>query len=362
MARYKKIFFLTADPTKNAGSIKEYFIENTEDFIAFHFFPSYTNEFSYTEHYKNGKKIFYKVFKHYTGGNRFVKNIIDFSAFSYTLLFIVKRGSFIIVNAPIYCFFSSIFSILKSFQYVLWIGDYYPQKKFPMNIYHKIVDYYNNQLPYVLYLSPPINKIYANKRDKTKFSKMVPLGIKREISLKHASNIKNIRLGFIGIIREQQGLELVFKFLQQSNNCRLDVVGDGYRLPYYKGLAKKLGINNKVTFHGRVDDISTMFSQWDIALALYEESKMNLSFYCEPTKIKHYLSYGLPVITTKTTYFYKELEEMHAGIVVDESVKSLEIAINKILKNYDHYKRGVEGLVNKYEYSSWYDKRLSFLQ
>lgn len=361
MRKYKSIFFLTADPTKNAGSIKEYFIHNSEDFVAFHFFPSYTKNFSYIEYYKDGEKLFSKIFKLHLGENRLIKNLIDFCAFSYTLLFVVKRGSFIIVNAPLYCFFSGLFSFVKSFHFILWIGDYYPQKKFPMNIYHGIVDYYNSRLPYVLYLSPPLKKIYKSKRGQAKFSKMIPLGIKNEKIDDHTHKGKKIRLGFIGIIRDQQGLELAFKFLQSSQNCILDVIGEGYKLPYYKSLAKKMGISKKVMFYGRVEDITILFSEWDMALALYEESEMNLSYYCEPTKIKHYLSYGLPVITTKTTYFHKELEKFGAGIVIDESIESLDLAIKKIAQNYYQYEKGAKALVSKYDYQAWYDKHFSFL-
>lgn len=361
MRKYNSIFFLTADPTKNAGSIKDYFINNSEDFVAFHFFPSYTNNSSYIEYYRNGEKLFCKIFNMNFGKNRIIKNLLDFCAFSYTLLFVVKRGTFIIVNAPLYCFFSGFFSFVKSFHYILWIGDYYPQKKFPMNIYHSIVDYYNNRLPYVLYLSPPLRKIYESKRSQNKFSKMIPLGIKNEKLGKLTRKGKKIRLGFIGIIREQQGLELIFEFLQGSHNCILDVIGDGYKLPYYKSLAKKMGISEKVTFYGRIEDVSLVFSKWDIALALYEESEMNLSYYCEPTKIKHYLSYGLPVITTKTTYFHKELEKFGAGIVIGESTESLDLAVRKIIQNYNQYGSGVKELVSKYDYQSWYDKRFSFL-
>jgi len=362
MFKYKQIFFLIAYPTKDAGSIKEYFINNSEEFISFHYFPGYSNDFTYIEKYQKGKKIWQKSFTFYKGKNRLIKNISDYIYFSYTLLFIAQRRSYIITNAPIYCLLSSFFSLLKSFKFVLWIADYYPQKAFPMNIYHKIVEYYNRNLLYILYLSPPLQKIYSKYRSKDKFKRMVPLGIKREdYSKKRLPKVKLI-IGFIGIIREQQGLNLALRFLQNEEDCTLEIVGDGYKLQYYKSLAKKLGVDKKVRFYGRVDDVSAVFSKWDIGIALYEEDEMNLSYYCEPTKIKHYLSYGIPVITTRTTYFSDELASSHAGEVIDENVEALKKSIKTIRSNYKKYLNGVESLVSKYEYETWYDKNLKFLK
>ena len=97
-------------------------------------------------------------------------------------------------------------------------------------------------------------------------------------------------------------------------------------------------------------------------MALYENTSDNVSKYCEPVKIKDYLEYGLPVITTKTTYMHKEIEKFHAGEVIDENVGSLKKAIDKIAKNYSLYEDGINQILNKYEYKKWYTKSFSFLE
>lgn len=359
--KYKSILFCSADPTKNAGGLSDYFIENSTVFTAFHFFPSYTKEKTYAVQYINGKKKFKKTFTFYEGNNLLLKNLFDFCYFSYTIIFIVPRGSFVITNAPVYCFLNFLFRFLKSVKYVLWIGDYYPDKSIKMKIYNIYVSYLNKTVDYVLYLSPPLEQIYSKSRSDNKLKELVPLGIKKQRG-KLRKKGKVTVLGFIGIIRRQQGLDLMFEYLKNANDVRFEIVGNGYELPYYKDLARKMGISDKVKFYGKVENVRGVFEGWDIGVALYVNSQANLSKYCEPTKIKDYMSYSLPVITTKTTYLYKEIISFKAGEVVEEDINSLSNAVKKISGNYDAYAEGVQRITERYEYENWYNDKLSFIK
>lgn len=359
MKRYKSILYCCADPTKNAGNLENYFIEESEKYTSFHFFPSYTTEYSYMEKYLNGKRVSRIEFSFYKGKGKIIKHVLGFLYFTYVLFFHLERGSYVITNAPFYLLFNLPYSFIKGFKYVFWIGDYYPSHKFPMNIYHFVVNAYNRHLNRVLYLSPPLEKIYSISRPKG-IKEQISLGIDKKYLYKRTISDK-LRVVFIGIIREQQGLDLFFSYLKKKDDIFLDVVGDGYSLNHYKNLSRKFGIDRKIKFHGKVNDPSGIFSKANIGIALYEEGSDNLSTYCEPTKIKDYLSYGLPVITTRTTYFAKELEKYFAGEVIDEDIKSLGDAILKIKKNYKTYLKGVDELVSYYQYKKWYDNKLSFL-
>lgn len=359
--KYNSIFLVNADPIKNAGFFKEYFINNTQNFVSFHFFPAYSSKTSYMEKYINGDLVLTKELDGYKGDQVFIKSVFNYIAFVYTLILQVKRGSYLITNAPIYCNGSSLFKKIKSINYILWLGDYYPDNSFPMNIYNRILGNFNRSFKYVIYLNPRLKDVYYNKKTSKSDGKVISLGIKKMYSRKNTALGKKTRVGFIGIIRKQQGLDLFFKFLVNNENCKLEVVGDGYHLQFYKHLARKLKIQNKVKFYGSVEDLSKVFKKWDIGIALYENTEYNLSKYAEPTKIKDYLSYGLPVITTGTTYFSKEISDFNAGQVINESTEELDKAIDDIVKNYKKYLEGVDRLVNKYEYSNWYDEMFKFI-
>ena len=248
---------------------------------------------------------------------------------------------------------------------VFWIGDFFPSYKGAMKIYNWLVNHYNKNLHYVLYVSPPIQNIYLNSLSKDelkgKYRELVPFGFNQELIKKSAP--KKLKLGFIGVLRKMQGLDLVFEFLSKSkSDISIDSVGQGQHLDYYKRIVKNMKLTKKVKFYGHVEDISPIAANWDIGVALYENTEDNYSIYCEPTKIKNYLSLGLPVITTKAIYLHKEITKFHAGEVVEENVDSLSLAVQKIVSHYESYLKGVAAIGRKYEYENWYDRKFKFLE
>lgn len=369
MAKYQNIYFAISEPTKNIGNVRNYFIENTVSLTTFHFSHGYLDRQSYFEKYKNGERILRKTFPRYTGNNKFIKLILNY-IYLYGVLFLyAEQKSFVIVDNPFFCFLSTVPSFFKKSTFIFLIGDYFPEHTGLMWLYNKMADFYNQHSSHVVYLSPPIEEIYTHKLVReypdNAFRAQISLGIVRKFNTikKRMLNSHAIKLGFIGVLRQGQGLDLVFRYLQEnSHTCTLEVIGEGYALHFYKHLAKQLGISDQVVFRGFIDNPEAIIRTWDIGLALYEDRADNFSRYCEPTKIKEYLSYGLPVITTKATYFNTEIQTYGAGKVIEENVRSLSGAIDTIEREYSAYCRGVENIVNTYAYEQWYDKRFEFLR
>lgn len=363
--KYKSICFITNESIKNMGSVRDYFIEQTERFVTFHYPHGYSQQASHMEIYDKGKLVLSKIFPCVLIPNNIVKQLLHWVYVHYIVLRWVPRNSFVIVENPLFCLSSRFFRIFKHHTFVLWIGDYYPKVTGMMKVYRALTFYHIRHLPYVLYESPPLQTIYESiikVNHKEKFRKMINLGIKKGRKVMRTIKGNTITLGFIGVLRNQQGLDLIFQYLTHAQSVTLEIIGNGYWKKYYQDLAKRLQIEDKVTFFGYVENPERIIRHWNIGVALYEEGGDNLSKYCEPTKMKDYLCYGLPVITTKTTYFAAEIEKFHAGCVVDENPKSLHQAIAKVRADYEHYTNGVEAIVKKYEYASWYNKKFSFLQ
>ncbi len=359
--RYNNIYYVIVDPIKNMGNVREYLIANTRHFVTFHFFAGYDPRPSYMCIFKEGKKISERVLPSYTGRNHVLKLLSNYFLYLFILFRYVRPDATVLVANPIFCIGHRMFSAVKSLRYVFWIGDYYQRVSGIMKFYNTLVSHYNRTLPYVLYESPPIENIYRPLAAKGLYRKLVTLGIRPQSSSRRVRKDRKIVLGFIGVIREQQGLDLIFRYLQGSDNTRLEVIGDGYWLPHYKHLAATLGVSRNVKFFGFVEDKQAVIADWDIGMALYENNEDNVSKYCEPTKIKDYLESGLPVITTRTTYFYKELEEFGAGVAVDETGQSIADAVDTIVQRRSSFIDGACKLVKKYEYASWYAKHFSFL-
>ena len=282
--RYKSIYFVTTESIKNLGNFRNYLIENTQYLVTFHFPHGYLQKSSYVEIFIGGKLAYRANFYRYHGKNSILKLLLYYLYFNYVLFRFVKRGSFIIVENPIFCILNSIVAFIKRVKFIFWVGDYFPQHAGFMWFYNKIADFYIKRLRYVIYISPPIDRIYSimfgKKSFKNKFRKQISLGIVKKFTKvnKIINDNKSITIGFIGVIREQQGLDLIFKFLSSNSiNCRLEIVGDGYKANHYKELAKKLGILGKVKFYGFVENAEPILKKCDIGLALYENTSDNVS-------------------------------------------------------------------------------------
>ncbi|EKD86438.1 MAG: hypothetical protein ACD_37C00283G0004 [uncultured bacterium] len=364
MKKYKSVYYAIYDNLKNIGSFKQYLIDNSEVIVCFHFPHGYSKTPSYMEIYQNGRMKRTNKFPMYKGKSNIVKLLVYYIYFYYILIRFVPRKSFVVVDTPIFCILSRVPSFIKKVRFIYWIGDFYPSNKGFMRIYNSLANYYNKSLGIVWYVSPPLKKVYSSTSslDYGKIRMLVPLGTKRKKYKITTTPHSPIRLGFVGVIREQQGLDLIFNYLQKFNNAILDIVGDGYKLKQYKDLAKEMNLKNKVKFYGYVDDMDRIAEKWDIGIALYENDTMNVSIYCEPTKIKNYLEFNLPVITTKTTYFHKELEKEQAGVAIDETIDDLGRAIDEIKSNYLKYKEGVSVILNRYEYHKFYNSLLKFME
>ena len=79
-----------------------------------------------------------------------------------------------------------------------------------------------------------------------------------------------------------------------------------------------------------------MMSESAIAVATYKPEKKqlyNFTYYADPTKLKDYLSAGLPLILTDISYNSLEIATKKCGILVQYDKNDIAKAIVKILTN-----------------------------
>jgi len=152
-------------------------------------------------------------------------------------------------------------------------------------------------------------------------------------------------VGYIGILKEGQGLELAMEAtlaLRKKNlPITLHIIGTSRNEQYYMNYAKQIGISEKVIFHGflETNQISEILKTCKCGIALFEGGANNYTYYTWPSKVGIYLSYGLPVIMTKVPSLADELEKEGAGILVNYDVDSVATAIQGLVCNNDDYKK-----------------------
>lgn len=362
MKQYSRVLLVLLDITRNTGNLEDYFVGKTSEFYLYLFPPTFTEKPSRLIFYKNGKRVFEKEFFWYKGKNKLVKILSYYLYFAYCCFFIIPQKTWIISYQVLFCLGNSFFSLVKKTRLVFVVGDYFPVRTdFFVKVYHRLVSFYNEHLNYVLYPTDMLRQAYCQPLKNYGHRDLLHYGIKKIIFKK---NPQNNLFGYVGNLRDGQGIELLFDLLKKNPQLKLAIIGSGNKLDDYKKIASHMKINHQIRFYGFVETEKKMIqivSKWQIAFAPYEPKKDNLTFYAEPSKIKLYLQYRLPVIMTNITYIAKELKDYKAGEIVDYSISSIEDAIKKIQNNYTVYLNGVERLIERYEYNRYYDEKFTFI-
>lgn len=244
---------------------------------------------------------------------------------------------------------------------IFWVWDYYPP------IHHNILIALMRNL-YTFFDTIALKKsdrvIFLNQRiaDVRKSTNVISPDMKITVVPIGTHVIKSIKyyssnLVFFGVIKSSQGLDIIFDYLEQqpNNTITLHIIGSGPDELKFKRRAKT--IFQKIIFHGYIKEestINTIIQKCAIGVAPYLPDIDSVTPYTDPSKLKRYISCGLPVITTNITEFSYSIKKLKAGIIIKPTSNSLKKAINTIFANYLEYKNHAITLAKKYEYSKIY--------
>jgi glycosyltransferase involved in cell wall biosynthesis len=265
--------------------------------------------------------------------------------------------------------------LLKKFRLVektiFWVWDYFPveypdwRMRFARFVYLQFDKLCMNVSDTVIFTNDKLRKLCKKEgyiKKPIKSYPIVPIGTEvgkfRTLKMKP----KKIILGFLGMIKTHQGIDLVFdsfeELIMTFPNIQFHVIGSG---PEEERIRKRARYYKKhITFSGFIEDqneIKKIIKKWTIGIATYIPLKSNESYWGDPSKIKTYISEGIPIITTDVSYFADELAQEKAGIVIPYGdTKAFIQAIKTISKNRPFYKRNALRLAKKYDYKVLYPK------
>jgi glycosyltransferase involved in cell wall biosynthesis len=123
-------------------------------------------------------------------------------------------------------------------------------------------------------------------------------------------------LGFTGFVRDWHGLDKVIDMIAQDppeSRRHLLVVGDGPARPGLEEQARRLGIENRVTFTGVVgrDDVARYVAAFDIAL------QPAVVAYASPLKLFEYLALGKAIVGPAQPNIEEILRRDHNAVLFD---------------------------------------------
>lgn len=164
---------------------------------------------------------------------------------------------------------------------------------------------------------------------------------------------------YMGFVWDWSGVDLVLEALPMIKETfpeiRFVVLGHttpGY-LSYIKDISNKLKLGNSFVYLGNKNYVELVdyLRRADIGMALFRP--VELRKYAFSLKVIEYISAGLPVITTKDTQSGYLIEKTGSGVAVEYNINDVAMAVMKLLKNKECYKKCSENAIQTSKTYDW---------
>lgn len=196
----------------------------------------------------------------------------------------------------------------------------------------------------------------------------VPVGIDTKAINVYLRSLKthapvDRKLIYLGAIERYKGVQLAVEampyIVKNVPNAKLIVIGGGSLLENLKAFVKKEGLERNVDFLGPIpyNKVLKIYAQGGIGVAPFAPDFT--SIYADPTKVKEYLAFGLPVIVTSVPDIAHEIKKYRAGLVINYSKEEFIEAAQKLLLNNDLFyecKMNSVKLGSKFDWNKIYDE------
>ena len=281
----------------------------------------------------------------------------------------IKPRVFIAPNAFL-VFVGILFRSLRLTEHVVfWVWDYYPTpskglyKKLLFRMYWWLDRWCTRKADYVWYLNQRLldARIDHGVRSDAAKQYVAPLGIKPLGA--QALTTASGAIGFLGVLKKGQGLDLLFDSLEDlaaaDPDIRVEILGSGPDESYFKQKVEENPEGRRVKFLGfveRDEDMRKAIASWRAAVALYVPSDDNVAAFTDPSKVHLYIGCGTPVIMTGVPEISEEISRNGAGIVVDYDREQFVQAVRRVMADNAAFKENCLKMAREYEYKHLYDQ------
>jgi len=156
------------------------------------------------------------------------------------------------------------------------------------------------------------------------FKNIVPSDIIRE---KYNIPVSDLILIYQGEILPGRGLVQTLKAMRVISGVQLAILGDGPMRGQLEEASKKLNLEKRVHFVGKVP--YAQLHEWtcsaDIGLSLFEPISLSYKFAL-PNKMFEYIMAGVPSLVTNLPAMQEVVEKYKIGILINENLDYKEIA------------------------------------
>jgi len=362
--------------------LKKYLVDNKCDNVWFigHEFSSLETRRSFVEHYSKGSLLRSRLSIDY----RFLPDplvyVKDFLYTLYYLLFKISSVDFYYGFGGFNAFCGSLLKGIKGIKRVVFYTiDYVPVRfgnHLLNRLYHWIDLFELTHASETWNLSPRMaegrEKVMGLSKADYPNQVVVPVGIWfDEIERRDFSDINTTELIFVGHLLEKQGVQLVLEaisdIVHEIPDFRFRIIGEGEYQPELEKLTSRLGIAEYVRFEGPIYDINALnesMATAALAVAMYDRSTDDFTYYADPTKIKTYLSVGVPLLLTDVPHNAREIQERRCGKVIEYDSDSIASAVIEIMKDkvlLEEYRENAVMYARELDWNLIFEKNLGRL-
>lgn len=175
--------------------------------------------------------------------------------------------------------------------------------------------------------------------------KVVPIGVWYD-KLKRPpfAAVKKRQLLFVGNLLRKQGVQYVLEaiplVIDRLKGFHFMIIGGGPHEAALKKMVDDLKIRPYVTFAGWIKDrqeLDRWMSDSALAVAMYDKfddhGAINFTYYADPTKLKDYLSFGIPILLTEVPHNARELVNYGCAEIITKDPPVIAEAIVRILQD-----------------------------
>ncbi|OGG24510.1 hypothetical protein A3A79_04985 [Candidatus Gottesmanbacteria bacterium RIFCSPLOWO2_01_FULL_43_11b] len=379
--QYKTIIYVNFSPYENAGRILDYLRTKFKTILLFSFNFHHlgaVHKPGTLSIYKNGKLI--KTYAlldlpiRTTPSTVFllipIRSFLNLLQIWYYVIRLKNQYGPYDIYFTVNAFTAWVGNLLKKYRFVkktiFWVWDYYPPSH-PNKIvslvrwnYWQFDKKASQESDTVAFLHLKLQELRMKINALPKHDTLVvPIGTSVNPLRKSKRDLTAPIIGFLGVLKKTQGLDIFFDNAQRIHelfpNLTCEIIGSGPDEQYFREKAGKSQV--PVKFYGYIPDyqkVKNIQKQWHIGIAPYVPEESNVSYYTDNSKIKDYLSLGIPVIVTPIS-LAGEIRRSRAGIVFNYTRKQEFVrAIGTILSRYNSYQINAKNLADRYDYKKIY--------
>lgn len=347
------------------GHVEEYFAANTRDLLVFVVQPRIGEHANLLRRYRGGvvveehpvrssQNLFLYYFLWY------VNHVRELSRFCPK-----NQKTLVFGGHPVAFLGMGFFRLLRPLAFAYWIGDYFPSQHPVIRLFEWLKRRIQRRVDFAYYLTDSINKAMNGAVIDTPCRRTVMWGLK-PFPDAPVPPLEPFTLLFVGLIRQGQGLETLFDFLETHEGYRLSLIGVGHA-DYVTALQERLrrtGLTERVFFPNRFYsevELLEVARGCHVGIALYDTGAGNFTHYADPGKVKAYAEMRLPVLMTRISDIVPFVEQFKSGEVIDRN-DQIGDALERIRASHARYRDGVAAFNAHFDYERYYGEAFHVLE